>query len=404
MRKKTAVALAGIAVLMITLTGVVMAAVNWDLPEGVPADSKYPELPACDKYVTHDSDGNIIKCAYYKNALDETTLDLAELHDKQAALVAEHEKAQEVIETLAFKNDLLEVTVAEKDKEIADTAADRDAAQAEADGYFETLKDAVDGCSVHHEVNPERYAEIFTTGSDDGNPIKCVLLTDLLYQNKTTRAISLSSAVKYPKVTARKWVRTHSILWTLSHKIFHTNAIYDITSGTWDIESYFYKHPDRRNRGEWILTECGLNDAEDEVTCVHVDGDFYDFDGLIPPDETERMHESAIHMMNRLLWDLQQVWDEKLIWHPELHEHEFVVFLPPSVPADAEAQERLDTGNALIEEAGLRYRTVEYGETDPDAGPPEDGVRLPRWYRIDGKSHDGRTWGGLRWLQAMLDE
>ena len=64
----------------------------------------------------------------------------------------------------------------------------------------------------------------------------------------------------------------------------------------------------------------------------------------------------------------------------------------------------LETGNALIKAESLTYHTVVYGETDPDAGPPEDTARLPRWYRIDGESHDGRTWGGLRWLQDMLNE
>ena len=80
----------------------------------------------------------------------------------------------------------------------------------------------------------------------------------------------------------------------------------------------------------------------------------------------------------------------------------FVVYLPDS--SDIQGQGRADTGNARIKSADLEYRTVAYGDTDPDAGPPEDGARLPRWYRVDGESHDGRTWGGLRWLEAALPE
>ena len=79
----------------------------------------------------------------------------------------------------------------------------------------------------------------------------------------------------------------------------------------------------------------------------------------------------------------------------------FVVFLPAS--NDAVAQRRLNQGNVLIVKAGLEYRSVALGDTDPDVTRPV-GARLPRWYRIDGESHDGRTWGGLRWLRAMLDE
>ena len=80
----------------------------------------------------------------------------------------------------------------------------------------------------------------------------------------------------------------------------------------------------------------------------------------------------------------------------------FVVFLPPA--GDEAAQKRIEAGNALITAAGLEYRTVAYGETDEDAGRPEDVARLPRWYRIDGESHNNRTWGGLRWLRGMLEE
>ena len=80
----------------------------------------------------------------------------------------------------------------------------------------------------------------------------------------------------------------------------------------------------------------------------------------------------------------------------------FVVYEPAS--GDEAADGRLAEGNKLITDAGLTYRSVAHGETDEDAGPPEDTARLPRWYRIDGESHDDRTWGGLRWLKAALDE
>ena len=81
--------------------------------------------------------------------------------------------------------------------------------------------------------------------------------------------------------------------------------------------------------------------------------------------------------------------------------HTFVMYMPSA--SDQVAKLRATVGNKKIAEAGLTVLEVDRGSTSAQAGPPEPRARLPRWYRIDGVEHDGRTWGGLRWLIDMLE-
>ena len=106
---------------------------------------------------------------------------------------------------------------------------------------------------------------------------------------------------------------------------------------------------------------------------------------------------------------------DNVLWYPDLASTPFVydpaefrTHAPPTFVVyaprvgESAAKNRLDRGNHLITRAGLSVFSVGNGSISYLAGPPEDAAKLPRWYRIDGESHNGRTWGGLRWLEVAL--